>query len=58
MVSSVSSFQVYVALSRVVSLAGMWIRGADLTQAVVKAHPKVAAFYRAQEIADADAPRR
>jgi len=38
--------QVYVALSRVTSLVGLWIRGAAVTQAVVKAHPEVLAFYR------------
>ncbi|EOD20460.1 hypothetical protein EMIHUDRAFT_208320 [Emiliania huxleyi CCMP1516] len=37
---------VYVALSRVTSLVGLWIRGAAVTQAVVKAHPEVLAFYR------------
>ncbi|KAL9186513.1 hypothetical protein ACHAXT_005751 [Thalassiosira profunda] len=38
--------QVYVALSRVTSLAGLWVRGGRITQSVVKAHPKVMAFYR------------
>ena len=38
--------QVYVALSRVTSLEGLWVRGGNITQAVVKAHPKVLAFYR------------
>ena len=38
--------QVYVALSRVTSLAGLWIRGGRVTQHVVKAHPAVLAFYR------------
>ena len=38
--------QVYVALSRVISLQGLWVRGAAITQAVVKAHPEVLAFYR------------
>ena len=38
--------QVYVALSRVTSLSGLWIRGGRITQAVVKAHPNVVAFYR------------
>lgn len=38
--------QVYVALSRVTSLNGLWIRGGNITQSVVKAHPKVTAFYR------------
>ena len=37
--------QVYVALSRVTSLAGLWLRGGLITQAVVKAHPAVVAFY-------------
>ena len=37
--------QVYVALSRVVSLAGLWLAGAAVTQAAVKAHPAVIAFY-------------
>jgi len=38
--------QVYVALSRVTSLNGLWIRGGNITQSVVKAHPKVTTFYR------------
>ena len=38
--------QVYVALSRVTSLDGLWIRGGRITQAVVMAHPSVLAFYR------------
>ena len=38
--------QVYVALSRVTSLEGLWICGGRITQAVVKAHPSVLAFYR------------
>ncbi len=38
--------QVYVALSRVTSLAGLWVRGAGIDQGVVKAHPAVLAFYR------------
>ena len=37
--------QVYVALSRVTSLAGLWLRGGLITQAVVRAHPAVVAFY-------------
>ena len=37
--------QAYVALSRVVSLAGLWVSGGAITQAVVKAHPAVVAFY-------------
>ena len=37
--------QVYVALSRVTSLAGLWIRGGTITQRVVKAHPDVIEFY-------------
>ena len=39
--------QVYVALSRVTSLAGLWLSGGAITQAVVKAHPAVVDFYRA-----------
>lgn len=39
--------QVYVALSRATSLAGLWIRGGGVTQAVVKAHPNVVHFYEA-----------
>ena len=38
--------QVYVALSRVTSLEGLWVRGGRITQQVVKAHPSVLAFYR------------
>lgn len=38
--------QVYVALSRVVSMDGLWIRGGRITQQVVKAHPGVLALYR------------
>ena len=38
--------QVYVALSRVTSLEGLWVRGGRITQSVVKAHPKVKAFYQ------------
>lgn len=38
--------QVYVALSRITSLDGLWVRGGRITQSVVKAHPKVAAFYQ------------
>ena len=38
--------QAYVALSRVTSLGGLWVRGGRITQSVVKAHPKVAAFYQ------------
>merc|ERR1712228_940192 len=37
--------QVYVALSRVKSLAGLWIRGRPVTQKEVKAHPTVLDFY-------------
>ncbi len=37
--------QVYVALSRVRSLAGLWIRGSSITQAVVKAHPAPLRLY-------------
>ena len=39
--------QVYVALSRVTSLGGLWVRGGTITQRVIKAHPDVLAFYRA-----------
>ena len=39
--------QCYVALSRVTSLEGLWIRGGRITQSVVMAHPSVLAFYRA-----------
>jgi ATP-dependent DNA helicase PIF1 len=38
--------QVYVALSRVTSLAGLWIKGKAITQKVVKAHPDVIEFHR------------
>ena len=38
--------QCYVALSRVTSLEGLWIRGGRITQQVVLAHPSVLAFYR------------
>jgi ATP-dependent DNA helicase PIF1 len=37
--------QVYVALSRVVNLKGLWVSGGAITQAAVKAHPAVLAFY-------------
>lgn len=37
--------QVYVALSRVISMEGLWIRGGEITQAVVKAHPAAHRFY-------------
>lgn len=37
--------QVYVALSRITSLDGLWVRGGSITQSVVKAHPKVKTFY-------------
>lgn len=37
--------QVYVALSRVVSLRGLYIRGGSITQNLVKAHPTVLKFY-------------
>jgi ATP-dependent DNA helicase PIF1 len=39
--------QVYVALSRVTSMGGLWIRGGRITQHVVKAHPDVLQFYQA-----------
>lgn len=38
--------QVYVALSRCVSLDGLWMSGASLSQRAVKAHPKVKEFYK------------
>jgi hypothetical protein len=38
--------QVYVALSRVVSLKGLWVCGGRVAQSAVKAHPKVVAFYQ------------
>ena len=38
--------QVYVALSRVTSLAGLWIKGKAITQQMVKAHPDVVEFHR------------
>jgi len=37
--------QAYVALSRVISLAGLWIRGKQVTQKDVKASPVVLDFY-------------
>jgi hypothetical protein len=41
--------QVYVALSRVASMAGLWIKGTAITQKLVKAHPDVIEFHRCQE---------
>jgi len=41
--------QAYVALSRVISLKGLWLSGGEITQAVVKAHPAVVAFYCAAQ---------
>jgi hypothetical protein len=38
--------QVYVALSRVTALAGLWLSGAAITQSCVRAHPAVVDFYR------------
>lgn len=38
--------QVYVALSRVVSLEGLWLKGADITKDKVLIHPHVKAFLR------------
>mmetsp|Transcript_10593 Transcript_10593/g.15931 ORF Transcript_10593/g.15931 Transcript_10593/m.15931 type:complete len:573 (-) Transcript_10593:499-2217(-) len=38
--------QVYVALSRVVSLAGLYVQGTGITQSIVKAHPDVLRFYK------------
>jgi len=37
--------QVYVALSRVQSLAGLWMTGGMVTQQQISAHPDVIAFY-------------
>jgi ATP-dependent DNA helicase PIF1 len=37
--------QAYVALSRVQSLAGLWVRGIDIDQTMVKAHPDVLRYY-------------
>ena len=37
--------QAYVALSRVTSLNGLWIRGGAITQRVVRADPKALEFY-------------
>jgi ATP-dependent DNA helicase PIF1 len=37
--------QVYVALSRVTSLDGLYIQGPQVTQKVVRAHPTVKEFY-------------
>jgi hypothetical protein len=37
--------QAYVALSRVTSLEGLWIRGGLITPSVVKAHPAVKEMY-------------
>jgi hypothetical protein len=42
--------QVYVALSRVSSLAGLWIRGGRVTQRVIKAHPDVLRFYAQHDV--------
>eukprot|EP00931_Biecheleriopsis_adriatica_P005708 TRINITY_DN107193_c0_g1_i1.p1 TRINITY_DN107193_c0_g1~~TRINITY_DN107193_c0_g1_i1.p1 ORF type:complete len:550 (-),score=135.43 TRINITY_DN107193_c0_g1_i1:168-1772(-) len=39
------SGQVYVALSRVKSLDGLWLKGKPVTQNEVKAHPSVLEFY-------------
>jgi len=43
--------QVYVALSRVTSLAGLWLRGGAITQRVVRAHPSVVAFSAGHSVA-------
>jgi len=40
--------QAYVALSRVTSLAGLWIKGTAITQKSVKAHPDVIGFHQKQ----------
>ena len=37
--------QVYVALSRIISLDGLWIQGSNVTRSMVKAHSGVLAFY-------------
>lgn len=44
--------QVYVALSRVTSLAGLWMAGEKLTRAVIKAHPAVRGFYNSSGCSD------
>ena len=41
--------QAYVALSRVTSLGGLWIKGTAITQNMVKAHPDVIEFHRKQK---------
>lgn len=41
--------QTYVALSRVISLDGLWIRGRQVTQKEVKASPSVLDFYFSSE---------
>ena len=43
--------QVYVALSRVTALEGLWVRGGRITQQVVRAHPHVLAFLQRIRIA-------
>lgn len=53
--------QVYVALSRITSLEGLWVRGGRITQSVVKAHPKVQVFYQengSTAMMSSDAPAR
>ncbi len=42
--------QVYVALSRVTSLTGLWIKGKAITQQIVKAHPDVIKFHRSKQV--------
>ena len=39
------SGQAYVALSRATSLEGLWVRGRDISQREVMAHPSVVRFY-------------
>jgi ATP-dependent DNA helicase PIF1 len=41
--------QVYVALSRVVSLEGLWLSGVDITQKMVMANRRVANFYGGED---------
>eukprot|EP01063_Lacrimia_lanifica_P030309 TRINITY_DN4802_c0_g1_i1.p1 TRINITY_DN4802_c0_g1~~TRINITY_DN4802_c0_g1_i1.p1 ORF type:complete len:372 (+),score=118.05 TRINITY_DN4802_c0_g1_i1:2-1117(+) len=45
-----ASGQAYVALSRVTSLAGLWVSGGLITQRAVKAHPLVREFYGHEDV--------